>query len=145
MSEERAAYLTSLIGKPWQANAKGPDAYDCYHLAAKVQKDMWGRSLPAVEVPEEPSWAWIIKTLEEHPDRVNWALQEDVLGKVHADGAMVLMAASRLPAHIGVWFRNERSILHVDNPDGVVFQDVPTIKAIGWQRLRFYEPVILND
>ena len=138
---DRSAYLNGLIGIPWVANARGPDAYDCYHLARKVQLDLWRRELDDINVPSEPSWRYMINAIQNHPERQKWAEITPVPGNVHmiADGALVAMGASARSAHLGTWFSVERRILHVDNPDGVTFQDQSSLRAMGWHLLRFFE------
>lgn len=141
--EERYAELNRLIGMPWVANASGPDAWDCYHLTRYVQRKFWNREMPDIVVPNDPTWTYIIRTIEEHEERKNWREVPTIAGMpIRArDGALVGMAASTRPAHMGVWFSRDQAILHVDNPDGVMFQDIQTIKMMGWQKLRFYEPI----
>jgi hypothetical protein len=140
----RYKILNDLLGKPWVANAKGPDAYDCYHLAQHVQRVIWNRTLPELEVPNSPDWKYIIRTIEESPVKKDWKEVPLVAGMpIKArDGALVVMAASVRGTHVGVWFEKERCILHVDKPDGVYFHDLMTLKMMGWQKLRFYEPLV---
>jgi len=139
----RTSFLNSILGKPWVANAKGPDAYDCYHLAQYIQKTLFGREMPDIEVPADPTWGYIIDQIENNPERAKWREVPNSMFNIvkAADGALVAMAASQRAAHIGVWLKPEQLIVHTDKPDGVVFQDLTTIRAYGWQRLRFYEPV----
>jgi cell wall-associated NlpC family hydrolase len=139
----RADTLCSFLGKPWVANAKGPDAYDCWHLAVAVSRELFGRTLPDIAVPVAPSWAWMIDSIERHPERARW--QEARVcpaGLVTAeDGAVVLMARREHPAHIGVWLAAERCIIHVDPSFGVVCDSPLDLRTKGWTRLRFYQPI----
>jgi cell wall-associated NlpC family hydrolase len=139
----RHAFFNSILGKPWVANAKGPDAYDCYHLTQYIQRTLYNREMPDVQVPNEPSWGQIIEMIETHPERQRWQeVPNSMFNMVKAkDGALVAMAASQRAAHIGVWLAPEQLVVHTDKPDGVVFQDLQTLKVCGWQRIRFYEPV----
>lgn len=138
----RSEFLAAALGKPWVANAKGPEAFDCYHLFAHVQREVFGRPLEPIDVPDNPSWAWLIKTIDSHPERGRWRLVEnDAMGLVRAgDGAAVLMARTEWAAHIGVWFALERRVLHADPRFGVVFESTMDLKTKGWTRLRFLEP-----
>lgn len=136
----RIATLNSLVGLPWVSNARGPDAYDCYYLVKHVQQEIFGRSLPEVDVPNNPGLKWIMEQIAQHPERRKWREAEMLQGFVTAgDGAIVAMGAIERPAHLGVWFKAERAILHTDKPEGVVFQDLLSCRARGWQRMRFYE------
>jgi hypothetical protein len=138
----REAFLNTLIGRPYKKNAKGPEAYDCWHVAVHVEDVMFGRIAPNIEVPENLSWPWLIQQFKTHPELDNWVevLQPPNGLITAADGAMVLMARNKQPAHCGVYFQRERSVLHADERDGVVFQDIPTLKMNSWAKLRFYEP-----
>ena len=138
----RAGALNAVLGKPWAANAKGPDAFDCWHFATYLQRRLFGRELPDVVVPEAPSWAFMMAAIDQHPERARWRLVErDRMGLVTAsDGALVLMARYDRPAHIGVWLAPERRVAHADARFGVVFESLIDLHTKGWTRLRFYEP-----
>jgi len=141
-TDARDEFLRSLIGRPYRKNARGPDEFDCWHLAVYVQKHLYGREAPNVEVPEKANWGWMIEQFTTHPELGNWieCLQPSN-GLVNAlDGAMVLMARMTQPAHCGVYCAFERSIIHADENVGVIFQSLQVVKSNGWSRLRFYEP-----
>lgn len=140
----RARFLAGLIGAAWAPGATGPDAWDCWHLAVHIQATLFGRLLPAVDVPAAPSWAWMISTIADHAERAHWreivTAMPDSVGGV-GDGALVLMARCDRPAHIGVWLRPEFGVIHADARVGVTFQSIMTIRTAGWRSLRFFEPV----
>lgn len=141
----RAAYLCSLLGKPWAANARGPDAYDCWHLAAAVSSHLFGRALPAIAVPAEPTWAWMIETIAGHPERSRWTECRPGPLVTAGDGAIVLMARRDRPAHVGIWLGIERRVIHADPRFGVVCEGVVDLATKGWTRLRFYEPALVEE
>jgi len=138
----RAEVLDQVLGKPWLANAKGPEAFDCWHLVAFIQREIFGRDIPAVAVPAQPSWSWMIQAIDSHPERKNWRhVPADTMGLVRAgDGAIVLMARYDRPAHIGAWLAKERRIIHADAIFGVVCEPPVDLKTKGWAKLRYYEP-----
>ncbi|TSJ64616.1 hypothetical protein FO470_04985 [Starkeya sp. 3C] len=134
---DRSAYLTSLIGRPWSRG------YSCWHLAVEVQQALFGRNLPDVRLPDQPSWRWMIDTIEAHPERQKWreTAAAQVVGLITApDGALVAMARADRVAHIGVWLAPERLVLHCDETFGVLAESVATLRASGWGRVRFFEP-----
>lgn len=134
---DRSAYLTSLIGRPWSRESS------CWHLAVEVQQALFGRNLPDVRLPDQPSWRWMIDTIEVHPERQNWreTAAAPVAGLIPApDGALVAMARADRVAHIGVWLAPERLVLHCDETFGVLAESVATLRASGWGRVRFFEP-----
>lgn len=138
----RYGLLTRLIGKPWVANAKGPDAYDCFHLTQYVERTLFHRELADVELPNDLSWGKVFRLMETSPEFESWQeiiTSPGVMGHV-PDGAIVLMARGSFMAHLGVWFREERSVLHVDNPDGVRFDTLTSLNAMGWRKLKFFIP-----
>jgi cell wall-associated NlpC family hydrolase len=139
---DRSTFLSGLIGAPWAAGGHGPNFYDCWHLVVYVQSVLFGRELPAVDVPAAPSWAWMISTIRDHGERARWReLAPGVLGLIDADdGALVLMARCDRPAHIGVWLAIERGVIHADARIGVTLQSLAIVKAAGWAKLRFYQP-----
>lgn len=38
--------LGAYIGRPWRADACGPEAFDCKGLVRAVQRQVWGRDVP---------------------------------------------------------------------------------------------------
>lgn len=131
-----AAYLRSLIGRPWSCEAS------CWHLAVEVERDLFGRDLPMVDIPAAPTWRWMMEAIEGHPERARWReVKPGPLGTVRAaDGAIVLMARSNRPAHVGVWLKRHQGVIHADQGGGVMLETLSTLRARGWARLRFYEP-----
>lgn len=140
--QQKYNFVSSLVGIPYKKNAKGPNEFDCWHLAVYVQHHLYDRVAPEVEVPPSANWTWMITQFTTHPELGNWVeVLQPVSGLLMAkDGAIVLMARNKQPAHCGVFIKPWNCVLHADERDGVVFQDVPTLKANSWSRLRFYEP-----
>lgn len=137
----RARTINTILGKPWKANAKGPEAFDCWHLAVWIQNELFSRALPQVAVPQNPTWSWMIGSISQHPERKHWRqVPNDPMGLVTAyDGALVLMARADRPAHIGVWLDMERRVIHADPKYGVVCDGLLDLRTKGWAKLRFYE------
>ncbi|MFG1256308.1 hypothetical protein V5F79_03220 [Xanthobacter flavus] len=133
----RAAYLTGLIGRRWSPGAS------CWHLACEVEASLWGRHLPAVEIPDAVTWRWMVDTLAAHPERQRWReLPPNPAGLVApSDGALVLMARVTQGAHVGIWLHPEGRVLHADAEAGVALDAMVTLRARGWARLRFFEPI----
>src|ERR1700674_3865871 len=136
---DRATFLSALIGRPYAANAAGPEAFDCWHLAVHVERVLFGRKLPDVVVPDGPTRRWIMEEFRRHRE----AWRETGLGPMGLvtadDGAVVLMAAVREAIHCGVWLEPEQRVIHADMTQ-VRCEDLPTLRANGWARLRFFEP-----
>jgi hypothetical protein len=137
----RSAFLSTLIGEPW-AWAD----HNCWQFAVAVQRELFGRALPDIALPTDFSRRWVLDEFASHPERVRWeAVAEGPGGLVMAgDGALVLMAHARFPAHIGVWLAPEQRIIHCDTNTGVACESPLALRQMGWKRLTFYEPKQLD-
>jgi hypothetical protein len=108
-----------------------------------VQSGIFGRELPRVAVPADLSKRWILQSIEGHPERAAWREVPDGPGALAraADGALVLMAHLRFPAHIGVWLKPEARVIHCSEQHGVCCESVLALRQMGWKRLSFFEPI----
>jgi len=123
------------IGLPWQAGAKGPDVFDCWSLVVWVQKHHFGRNLPDIPVAEG-NLKRLALTFRDHPERKRWQLTD-----TPEQGDAVLMRQSRHPIHVGIWITispSEQGVLHCVKGNGVVFQNMASLKLAGWQVEGFY-------
>ena len=128
-----------LIGEPWAWQSR-----NCWDFACHVQRELFGRDLPRVAVPADPSKRWVLESIERHPERAAWRQVPDAPGGLltAADGALVLMAHLRFPAHIGVWLKPEARVIHCSEQHGVCCETVLALRQMGWKKLIFYEPII---
>lgn len=134
----RADFLSSLVGRPWSS------FYSCWHLVRDVERILFDRDLPDVEVPLAPTWRWMMNAIDSHPERNLWIEKpQPENGPISAaDGSVVLMARSDRPVHIGVWLLPEQRIIHADQGIGVILEPPVLARAVGgWMKLRFYEPL----
>jgi hypothetical protein len=133
----RAEFLADQIGQPWAWRER-----NCWDFAAHVERELFGRILPIVTVPGDLSKRWVLEAIEAHPERGLWqAAEMGPEGIVSAgDGALVLMAHTRMPAHIGVWLKPEQRVIHCSEQHGVCFETVLALKQMGWRKMTFYEP-----
>jgi hypothetical protein len=136
--ENRAAFLAPLIGEPWAWQSR-----NCWDFACHVQRELFGRALPRVAVPADPSKRWVLESIDRHPERAAWREVPDGPGGLvaAADGALVLMAHLRFPAHIGVWLKPEARVIHCSEQHGVCCETVLALRQTGWKQLTFYEPI----
>lgn len=134
----RAEFLNPLIGQPWAWQSR-----NCWDFAAHVERELFGRVLPQVSVPADLSKRWVLEAIEAHPERSMWfEAAEGPQGLVTAaDGALVLMAHTRMPAHIGVWLKPEQGVIHCSEQHGVCFETVLALRQMGWRKMKFYEPM----
>jgi hypothetical protein len=133
----RAGFLSPLIGQPWAWQTR-----NCWDFAGHVEGQLFGRRLPHIAVPDEPSWRWMLQTVGGHPEHENWReVAEGPHGLIRAaDGALCLMGRNEGPGHIGVWLKPEQAVIHCDRKNGVCFQSPAALKQQGWRKLRYFEP-----
>ena len=117
-----------LIGRPWEAGGRGPDAFDCWGLV----RWCWGRHF-AIEVPEIPVDAAnlraVLSGFRHHPERRRWQAVER-----SCEGDGVLMRQSRHPVHVGIWLAVDGGgVLHAARDIGVVFQCPLDLSTHGWR------------
>jgi hypothetical protein len=136
--QSRSAFLAPLIGEPWAWQSR-----NCWDFACHVQLELFGRELPRVAVPADLSKRSILESIEAHPERRAWREVHDGPGGLvtAADGALVLMAHLRFPAHIGVWLRPEARVIHCSEQHGVSCESVLALRQVGWKKLTFFEPL----
>jgi hypothetical protein len=135
----RSEFLAPLIGEQWAWQSR-----NCWDFACHVQRELFGRELPRVPVPPDLSQRWVLESIDRHPQRAAWREVRDGPGGLvtAADGALVLMAHLRFPAHIGVWLRPEARIVHCSKQHSVCCETVLALQKMGWKKLTFYEPIL---
>jgi hypothetical protein len=75
-------------------------------------------------------------TFRDHPERKRWQLTD-----TPEQGDAVLMRQSRHPIHVGIWITispSEQGVMHCVKGNGVVFQNMASLKLAGWQIEGFY-------
>lgn len=102
-------YVTS--GITWAFGANGPHQYDCWHAVRLVQREQFGRDLPAVQVgpgvgrelmASGQSSAWRLRTPNEAP-------REGDIVEAHRPDDL----------HVGVWSEEEGGgMLHCNSSSG---------------------------
>jgi len=126
------------MGKPWREDAEGPHAYDCRGLVAAVQRDRWGREVPALtradrSTPEgRAEFAAAVR-------RGGWARTAEPPRE-----GDILVCQSARGAHVGVFVQVDRrlGVLHARAQrdaqgiprGGVVFEPLRDMLASGFGR-----------
>ena len=124
--------IDDLLGKPWKSGAYGPTHYDCWGLVWAVQ-DRLGAVVPQLEdTPQKLSE--IARTFRDTDIRDNLVKLD---GPQH--GAIVEMAHSTRPYHVGVYLDYDRGgILHSIGKLGVQWDTLQSLKGAGWNHLTYY-------
>ncbi|QIJ76188.1 peptidoglycan endopeptidase [Methylobacterium sp. NI91] len=133
----RTTFLSDLIGRPYRIGATGPDAFDCYGLARHVQAALY-----AVPMPELPFVAATTRQQAEamlnHAERQNW---REIPEHEARDGDLVLMGnVAGRDFHLGTYVVPSTAgvVLHINERAGVVADDLPALRAIGFHYLRMF-------
>jgi cell wall-associated NlpC family hydrolase len=125
------SWAAAYIGKPWRADAEGPDAYDCKGLVREVQRRHFGREVPALQVADTRT-AEGRAAFMEAVRRSAWKLQPP--GTRPAEGD-ILVAQGADGAHVGSFLVNGRrlGVLHAQG-----HTDAKGIErgAVRWDELR---------
>lgn len=130
-------FLESLIGTPYKIGATGPDAFDCYGLARHVQIHLAGRKMPLLEIAPLKTRQQT-ELLLKHPERLLWG---EVLESQAREFDLVLMGnVAGRDFHLGTVIvpSTAKQVLHISQYAGVVVDDIPTLKATGFNYLRFF-------
>ncbi|WP_018261880.1 NlpC/P60 family protein [Methylobacterium sp. WSM2598] len=134
---DRLALLDALIGRPYRVGATGPDAFDCYGLARHVQATVYGTEMPALAYTAATTREQAEAMLA-HPERARWTEVSDAQAR---DGDLVLMGnVIRRDFHLGTFVVPVTAgvILHVDQGRGVVADDLPALRSIGFVYTRLF-------
>lgn len=131
-------WATRYIGKPWREDADGPHAYDCRGLVAAVQRERFGREVPALTRADRSTAEGRAEFMDA-VRRGGWARVDDA-----AREGDILVCQGSSGAHVGVFIRVGRGldVLHVPSlrdaagrPSGsVVRQPLADMLISGFSR-----------
>lgn len=125
-----AAYVSALQGRPWSLKAH------CWDLVRQVQRDLFGRDLPAVLIADRLNARDLVRIFHAHDERARW---QPVTQPVH--GAIVLMhrpGAHARAIHAGVYLDLDGGgVLHADEDAGVTFDGPIELHLRGWRTEHF--------
>lgn len=134
---DRVAVINGLIGRPYALGAQGPEAFDCYSTARELQLSLFGRDMPAFEMPAEAGRMAMAAAIAVHPERARWVEVD-----APVDGALVTMARQSCGYHLGTFVAEDGGlIVHALEGTGVVADTVGSLQSVGWRRFRFHVPV----
>jgi hypothetical protein len=130
-------WANQYIGRPWENSVKdgvrNPDAFDCIGFFRFIQRTHFGRDVSDI-ILDAHDLKTVITEFECHPEVHNWRV-------IHGprDGDAVYMRRSRRPVHLGIWLHVDGGgVLHCDERNGVVFQDLIALAVHGWQVGAYY-------
>lgn len=110
-------WINDYLGRPWRADAEGPEAYDCKGLVRAVQRRVWCREVPALlHVGMTTDWAEVRASCV----RSGWRPVAD--GGAAQPGDVLLVRGTGGP-HVGVFVQVD-SRLQVLHAHGLVRRGV---------------------
>jgi cell wall-associated NlpC family hydrolase len=134
---DRLAFYESLIGKPYKIGERGPASFDCYGLARHIQTELAGVSMPDVSFAEPTTRAQAVAMLS-HPERQAW---EEIPEAEARELDLVLMGnVAKRDFHLGTYIfpATTPAVIHIDRRSGVVVDDLPALRASGFNYLRIF-------
>lgn len=137
---DRAAFLEDLIGRPYRIGATGPDTFDCYGLARHVQAALYAVPMPSLPFVAATTRAQAEAMLT-HEERRNW---REIPEHEARDGDLVLMGnVAKRDFHLGTFVIPGTAgvVLHVDQHAGVVADDIPALRSVGFNYLRIFRRI----
>lgn len=121
------------LGKPWEAGATGPDAFDCWGLVRHWYSTKLGVDLP-VHLVDASDVLAVAHQLKREQISGDWVELEDL-----EDNCVVAMGHSSSITHVGVCI-GDSYILHASRQCGYcVVQTLSQIRR-SWVTIRYYKP-----
>lgn len=118
------------IGKPYAADGKGPDNFNCWGLIYDVRKHYFPVALPIIPIGDEETCRDIF---EAKVQSKHWM---EVTEPQHGDCA--LLRGGRSP-HVGIYLNIDGGgILHSLEGVGVIFTYTSKLRASGYSRIKYY-------
>lgn len=117
----------------YERGADGPALYDCWSFFRWVQRERFGRDLPAHATP--PSMGGIAKAMPIWAAEFGWEAVE-----MPNNGDAVFLSQMKQPTHIGVWIGDLRSVLHCPE-GGAVLHDARHLAVAQWRTRGYFRPV----
>lgn len=122
-------WAISYLGQAWC-----PRTHDCWVFFRRVQREVFGRDIPAVE-PANYRPETKAELLKLHPHRLAWREidQAELL-----DGDGVRMSSAADPGHVGIWTAADGGrVVHCDKPFGVMATPLADLRE-QYAEIRFY-------
>ena len=125
------------IGLPYQEDAFGPDAFNCWTFLFHVQQIHFGRSLPFA--PDEIDVTNILAIMRRFSQADLASLGWHPV-TVPEDGDVVFMGHGKKPHHVGIFADiNRGGIVHCVEGQGVVFaRPSDPATRMSWRLIEYY-------
>lgn len=112
-------WSASLIGRPYAAGARGPDAFDCFGLVQFVWRERLGLSVPDMRLRAPRAMRCMLRG---RPYRRDGIVAVAVADPAEFDAVYLTWRSAS--HHVGLWIGDALSggVLHAMEGAGVVFQ-----------------------
>ncbi len=128
-------WTTAFLGVGYERGGQGPATFDCWSFFRWVQRERFGRELPAHATP--PSLGGIAKAMPLWAAEFGW---ETVAAPKEGDA--VFLSTLKMTTHIGVWVGDINAVLHCPE-GGAVLHDARHLAAAQWRTRGYFRPVVI--
>lgn len=136
--QEWVKIVCGLVGKPFQWNARGPDAYDCWGLVITARQ--------AVGLDTPNAWSeWLLSEseagvngkescmlMEAQIERPVWLRVDNP-----TPGDIVVMSTHKLIHHVGLY--TPFGVLNTTRQMGVTVDTLFRLRDLGYKRIEYYQ------
>lgn len=130
-------WLNDVVGKSWKAYATGPENFDCWGVVFYGFKQKFGINLNRHLEVQSMNPIAFHKVVSKEIKTGNW-----VQINQPEDGCLVLMSASRLWHHVGLWLNvNGGRLLHSREGVGVSLDGKHVLNSFNAVEYWKYVPV----
>ena len=120
------------LGLPYERGAQGPELWDCWSFVCHVQRERYGREVPAL--PSPASWGAVARAMPEWAAQLGWRPTE-----TPRDGDAVFLSRMKDPTHVGIWIADLKSVLHCA-VGGSVLHDARHLAMAQWRVRGYFTP-----
>lgn len=135
MIEREIQFILEHLGKPYKLGTQGPDYFDCWGWVRFINKELWNREIPWIDM-SKGSISDFIKSGYEYRSQMDWVV---IPNPIHS--CLVEMSHARHAHHVGVFINVDGGqVVHSIQGGGVVCDPLLTIPISGWHSIKFDIP-----
>jgi cell wall-associated NlpC family hydrolase len=132
--DKDTTWVRDLLGKPWVANARGPDTFDCWGLVWWVYQRQLKIELPKFLGINAEEVTRVARQMHRGVQTAPWLA---VSQPKHMD--LVGMSGNLIIHHVGLYLEVDRGlVLHVASGRSVAAQTISHIQTLGTSTIKYY-------
>lgn len=127
------------LGKPYLVAAHGPTHFDCWGLVWHFHKTFLGIEIPWYPECQGMSYLSAVRLIDTAAkDCIGRGLWVEVTQPF--DGCTVMLSKNSVFSHCGVYAQDGAigRVVHAAPKTGAMAQDLKSLRAHGWSRIKFY-------